>query len=87
MAFWSKLFGGGGGDAAPIKAVEYNGFSITPEPMQEDGGFRLSAIIEKDGRRHHLIRADILRDADDCAKVSVEKAQQVIDQQGDNLFR
>lgn len=88
MGLLSRLFGRGGGDAsAPAAdAVEHHGYTITPVPQQAGGQWRVSATIEKDGRTHHLIRADTLTDRDQCADVSVAKARQVIDEQGERLF-
>ena len=89
MSLLSKLFGGGssGRGHAP---VEHAGFTIHPEPIAEGGKHRLSARIEKevDGelRSHTLIRADVLDDVDTAVQVSVTKAKQVIDEQGEALF-
>lgn len=91
MSLFSKLFGGGGGgkSAAP-QPVEYNGFHIIPEPMGADGGFRLAARIEREvngeTRSHHLIRADVIRDRAEAEKAAIEKAKQMIDQQGERIF-
>ncbi|SFD45376.1 HlyU family transcriptional regulator [Roseivivax sediminis] len=90
--FFSKLFGGGndGGKPAPAETVEYNGFYITPEPMPDDGQFRIAALIEGDvdGERksHQLIRADVMSDYDAAVEASLAKARQAIDQQGKALF-
>lgn len=92
MSFLKRLFGGGsGGAAAPdAQVVEHEGFRITPEPMKADGQFRIAAWIEGevDGetKRHHLIRADLLRDRDEASEASVAKARQMIDQMGAGLF-
>jgi hypothetical protein len=89
MSWLSKLFGGGGAPSAP-EPTEYEGFRIFPEPMPDDGQFRLAARIEKDVngelKSHHLIRADLLRDPDEASAAAVRKAQQMIDQMGDRLF-
>lgn len=89
--FLARLFGGGGPVAKPeAEAIEYKGFRITPTPMSEDGGYRISARIEcevnGETKTHTLIRADVIRDAEECAKASVRKAEQMIDQMGDGLF-
>ncbi|WP_308915362.1 HlyU family transcriptional regulator [Jannaschia sp. LMIT008] len=88
--FLSKLFGGAG--AAKPKApafdpVEYEGFTITPAPEPQPGGHRIGAVIEKDGKSHHLIRADVISGRDACVDASVSKAKQMIDEQGDGIFR
>jgi hypothetical protein len=90
MSLLKRLFGG---SAAPaeIPSEEYNGYTITPEPIREGGKFRLAAKIEKeiDGevKMHHLIRADLLESEDIACKEGAAKARVVIDQQGDGIFR
>lgn len=91
MSLFSKLFGGGGGAAAPqTKAEEYDGFRITPQPAKEGSKYRIGALIEKeiDGevKTHNLIRADTLDDLESANDASVGKAKQLIDQMGDRLF-
>ena len=88
MSLFSKLFGGG---AKPgPESVEYKGFSITPTPIKEPSGHRISARIEKtvggEAKSHTLIRADILQDPEAAAEASVGKARQLIDERGDALF-
>ena len=51
------------------------------------GEFRIAAVIEKDGRRHELIRADTLRDREAAVAASLGKARQIIDEQGESIFR
>ncbi len=95
MAFWSKLFGGGKADAAAPKgdvaAEDYKGFRIVPEPMKDGGQFRIAARIEKavggEVRVHKLIRADTMAGYDQAVAASVAKARQMIDEQGERMFR
>ena len=47
---------------------------------------RRPALIEKDGRTHTLIRADVLEDLAAASEASIGKAKQMIDEQGDRLF-
>lgn len=85
MSILNKLFGGG--KSRPEAEPEtYNGFAITPTPIAEGGRFRVSARIEKDGKTHTLIRADVLEDLTAANEASVGKAKQMIDEQGDRLF-
>lgn len=92
MSWLSKLMGGGGASAQPqaVEPVLYNGFRILPEPMSEDGQFRLAGWIEMDvdgeTRKHHLIRADIFRSREEAEQAAVSKAKQIIDQMGQQLF-
>ena len=92
MSFLKKLFGGGGRDA-PAKsaeAVEYKDFRIFADPSKEAGGYRVGARIEKElggeTKTHTLIRADTIQSLDDAIEVSVAKAKQMIDEQGERLF-
>lgn len=94
MSLLSRLFGGGGGSGGakpPVaEPVEYQGFRIIPDPIAEEGQFRLAAWIEGEvggePRRHHLIRADLIRDRDEAVEAAVRKAKQMIDQSGPRLF-
>ncbi|WP_207061832.1 HlyU family transcriptional regulator [Motiliproteus sp. SC1-56] len=82
-----KLFGGASETPpAPEQAEVYNGYEITPCPQPADGQFRIAAFIRKDGREHHLIRADILPTRNECIEHSLRKARTLIDQQGERLF-
>ncbi len=91
MPIWSRLFGSSApSDPAPAQGEEYKGFRIAPAPIAEGGQFRVSARIEKaiDGttRSHTLIRADTSSSRDEAAAISLGKAKQMIDEQGDRLF-
>ena len=84
MSLLSKLFGKS--EPKAPESVEHEGFKITPEPMRDGSQFRLSALIEKDGKTHHLIRADTLASAEAANEAAIAKAKQVIDQMGDCIF-
>ena len=87
MSLFSKLFGAGNPAAPKAAATEtYEGFAITPEPQREGSNWRIAARIEKDGKTHHLIRADQLNSLEECERASIGKAKQMIDEQGDRLF-
>lgn len=84
MKFLSKLFAK---PPAPApEPVTHNGFTITPKPMPEGSQFRLSALVEKDGKTHHLIRADVLGSEGAANEAAIAKAKQLIDQRGAHLF-
>ena len=84
MSLFSRLFGGA---REPVAEPEtHEGFTITPTPIKEGARFRLSARIEKDGRSHTLIRADVVEDIETANRISLAKARQMIDEQGDGLF-
>ncbi len=92
MSLLSKLFGGGKKSAAPeAEAEEYQGFRIVPGPIAEGQQYRVAARIEKeiDGETkvHQLIRADTIAGYDEAVKTSAAKARQMIDEQGERIFR
>lgn len=88
MSLLSKLFGAK--SQTKPEPEEYNGFRITPTPQSGQGGYRLSARIEKEiagqTKVHHMIRADTLQSRDEAEAYSIRKAKQVIDEQGDAIF-
>ncbi len=94
MSILSKLFGGGRPKApeAPAEPSEiYKDFRIFAAPASESAGYRVAARIEKEVagevKVHHLMRADTSRSFDEAEALSVRKAKQMIDEQGDRIFR
>ena len=92
MSILSRLFGGGGGGGASAPdPVTHEGFTIFPEPMKDGPRYRIAARIEKEiggeVKVHQLIRADTLESLDVAIDVTINKAKQVIDEQGDGIFR
>ena len=88
-----QIFGSGEAGDQPGragKAVEYNGFTITPRPKRQGSQFLTAGSITKDysdgPKQHDFIRADTHGSEDEAQKFSVLKAQQIIDQMGDRLF-
>lgn len=91
MSIFSRLFGRKSDPAAAApapagKGEEYKGFQITPNPIKESGQYRVAARIEKDGKTHELIRADTMGSVDQAMDISLAKARQIIDEQGERLF-
>lgn len=89
MSLLSKLFGGG---AKPEPTPEtHNGFRIFLAPVKDGGQYRIGARIEKeyDGetKTHQMIRADSFGSLEQANEVSLLKAKQFIDQQGDRIFQ
>lgn len=88
MSILKRLFGGG--DAPEPEKTEHAGFRITPTPIKESGGFRICAVIEKEidgeAKSHRMIRADTVSGKDEADTASINKARQLIDQMGDQLF-
>ena len=92
MPFWDRLFGKGPAEApASAPSEEHKGFRITPKPIRDGGQYRVAARIEKEVggvlRVHELVRADTLASPDEAKALSLAKARQMIDEQGDGIFR
>jgi hypothetical protein len=89
-----SFFGGGSasGKATPAaSAVEYQGYRITPAPQRQASGWNTAGVISKefpDGvKEHNFVRVDTHTTKDDAVSFSITKAQQIIDEQGDRIFR
>lgn len=90
---FKSFFGSGGKGATAGKAadpIEYKGFTIVAEPMNEGGQFRTAGKILKavDGetRETRFIRADNNSDFQSSVEHCQYKAKQIIDEQGDSLL-
>ena len=86
MSIFSKLFGGKSKSPQDSPGEDYKGYTIRPAPVAADGGYRIAADIEKDGRTHHMIRADVVMGEAEARNASTAKARQVIDQLGEGIF-
>ena len=91
MSFWKKLFGGGAvREEPPLDPVEYKGFTIRPTPFVEDGQYQTCGVIAKEiggeMKEHRFIRADRFPSRDDAVDVTLRKARQLIDEQGERIF-
>jgi hypothetical protein len=88
-----RLFGGRGeaGQVAAGEPVEYRGYQITPAPQRQGSGWNTAGVIAKtfeDGlKEQHFVRVDTHASKDDAIAFSITEAQQIIDEQGDRLFR
>jgi hypothetical protein len=89
MSILSRLFGGGG-SAPEAEPETYNEFRIFPEPQSDAGGFRIAGRIEKEVggevKTHRFLRADTMQSKEECARFTVLKAKQIIDEQGEGMF-
>jgi hypothetical protein len=71
---------------------EYKGYTITPQPLADNGQFRVAALIEKpdaqsqERRQHHFIRSDSFTSSEQAAQLSIEKCKIFIDQVGEQMF-
>jgi hypothetical protein len=91
MSLLSRLFGSRpAAEPPPAPAEEHKGFRIVPRPIPEGGTYRVAARIEKEvggqTRAHDLVRADTMASLDEAKALSVAKARQMIDEQGERLF-
>ena len=91
---WTRLTGAGepGQKSEPAaEAVEYKGFRIRPAPYPAKGQFQTAGVIEKDfdteTKEHRFVRAETHPSKDDAAAFAVAKGRQIIDEQGDRIFR
>lgn len=97
MSFLKRLFGGGGGDAGgasepqAAKQIEHKGFTIVATPYKNDGQYQTCGVVSKeiDGvvKEHKFVRADRFAGLDDAVDVSIRKGQQIVDEQGEGIFR
>jgi hypothetical protein len=93
--FLGKLFGGGqDGAAGEPKAdapVDYKGYTIIAAPRNEGGAWVVAGTIRKDGpdgaQTHDFVRADSYPSREPAAEFTVIKAKQMIDLEGDMIFR
>lgn len=96
MSFLKSLFGGGknaGDEAGAEKAVAeetYKEFRIKATPMAAGGEHQVCGVIEKEiggeMKSYRFVRADKMSSRDDAAAMSLAKARQIIDEQGEKLF-
>ena len=90
---WGRLAGGSRADepGEPTEAVEYKGFRIRPAPYSARGGFQTAGVIEKDFetgmKEHRFVRAETHPSKDEAASFAITKGKQIIDEQGDRIFR
>lgn len=95
MSFLKSLFGLGGKteNEAPSthKQAEHNGFTIEARPYKESGQFQTAGLITKtvDGVRkeYKFVRADRFTTLEEAADFALTKGRQIVDEQGDRLFR
>ena len=98
MSFWKRLLGFGSsepkdpGPAKPAAEVEHRGFTVRAEPYRAEGGQYQTAgtvLKEVEGavKEHRFIRADRFPSQDDATEFSLQKGRQLVDEQGERLFR
>ncbi|KQT45069.1 hypothetical protein ASG43_12230 [Aureimonas sp. Leaf454] len=98
MSFLKKLFGGGSAKpegppkpSAPVAQEAYREFLIQATPIRDGGQYRLAGTVSREiggeRREHAFVRADMFQTADEAAQGALRKGRQLIDEQGEALFR
>lgn len=86
MGWLKNFFGGGAGQPAAVKTLEYKGFVISAEPYKDGGQYQLAGVISKDGKVHRFIRADKFTSSEEAADIALSKGQLIVDQMGEKMF-
>jgi hypothetical protein len=95
MSFLKTLFGWGRPteDAAPTPgaSVEHKGFTITAAPYRNEGQFQTAGTVTREiageMKEHRFIRADRHATHEDAVQFSLAKGRQLVDEQGERIFR
>jgi len=95
MSFWKNLFGGGDSSKSIEPAVvgeeSYKGYTVKALIMPAGSEFQLAGLIEKaiDGetKSYKFVRADRFSSKEDVTSFALAKGRQIIDEQGDGIFR
>lgn len=96
MSFLKALFArksesGPAAASAPAKQLEHNGFLIKAMPFKEAGQFQTAGVIEKEIggvlKEQRFVRVDKFGSLAEAADFSLLKGRQIIDEQGDRLFK
>jgi hypothetical protein len=96
MSFWKNLFGGGAASAEPdgdkvLGEESYKGFLIKAIEMKAGSELQLAGTIEKDIggelKTYRFVRADRMTSRDDLIAMALSKGRQIIDEQGEQIFR
>ena len=71
--------------------LEHKGFLITAAPFRNEGQFQTAGTITKEVggemKEHKFIRADRHASHEDAVTFSLSKGRQIVDEQGERLFR
>ena len=83
----------GGDSAAPsADAVEHEGYTIQPAARREGGQWLTVGVIYKEFeggevKEQQFIRADFYSSKEEADACAVRKGKQIIEEQGDKLFK
>lgn len=91
-SFFKRIFGKRD-EPGPTKAAaseQYNGFEVHAAPVKEANGWRVTGSIAKEiegvRKQHDFVRADCCGDLESAASLTLRKARQLIDEQGERIF-
>ena len=96
MSFWKNLFGGGSSSPEPagdkvLGEAEHKGFLIKAIEMKAGSELQLAGTIEKEIggelKTYRFVRADRMSSRDDLLVLAIAKGRQIIDEQGEAIFR
>jgi hypothetical protein len=96
MSFWKNLFGGGGAASKSIEPAvvgeeSYKGHTIKAITMTVGSEYQLAGTIEKtigeELKTYKFVRADRFSSKEDVVSFSLAKGRQIIDEQGDAIYR
>jgi hypothetical protein len=96
MSFWKNLFGGGSSSAEPagdkvLGEESHKGFLIKAIEMKAGSELQLAGTIEKEIggelKTYRFVRADRMSSRDDLVSLAIAKGRQIIDEQGEAIFR
>ena len=97
MSFFKRLFGGGEateadpGEAKTTAEIQHAGFTIRAQPYKAEGGYQTAGIVSngegEHKREHRFIRADRFPAIEDATDFALRKGRQLVDEQGERMFR
>ena len=96
MSFFKKLFGGGSTSAEPagdkvLGEENYKGFAIKAIEMKAGSELQLAGLIEKEIggelKTYRYIRAERMASRDYLVALALMKGRQIIDEQGEHIYR
>jgi hypothetical protein len=96
MSFWKNLFGGGGAEPKSIEPAvvgeeSYKGYTVKAITMMVGSEYQLAGTIHKtiegETKTYQFVRADRFSSKEDVVNFALAKGRQIIDEQGDAIFR
>ncbi|NKC22050.1 hypothetical protein HED50_04200 [Ochrobactrum oryzae] len=96
MCLFEAFFGGGSASETPAEPkeagrLEHKDFLIIATPYSEGGQYQVCGVISKtiDGevKEYRFVRADRCPGIEDAASISLNKGRQIVDEQGEAIFR